>query len=315
MKENNLPSFVIPGFGKSGTTTIHYLLRDHSQVCLPKMKEAHFFDVEENYRQGKDYYRAFFSHAQPSQILGDITPAYITRRKFLARMQSTLGEGVKIIIVLRHPVIRAFSHYIHGVRLFSDSGRFHQNGKIINDWYKHCSSYKDRLADLYSFFPKENILHLIFERDIMRDSRIAIKKICEYIGLDADIGEGTGVVANTGYLPRVSIIESDMDVCMGASTTSLKKGDIIAEHIRVPEGYSIQRLTNEQLLVAKKGFVCELTKNDLFLLQEEFSKDIDFVRTSLNDPIDEWEVENVELPKYSVVESKLPIGMSRLLPT
>jgi hypothetical protein len=47
-----LPNFICPGAQKAGTTTLHNILKQHPDIFLPNLKEAHFFDIEDRYKKG-----------------------------------------------------------------------------------------------------------------------------------------------------------------------------------------------------------------------------------------------------------------------
>jgi sulfotransferase family protein len=120
-----LPSVLIIGAQRAGTTSLFELLRDHPDFCAPRSaygsiqwpKELHFFD--ENFDRGLDWYRAFFPlgstrarrRARGSDLVGgEATPTYLFHPAVPARVAATL-PAVRLVAVLRDPVQRAFSQY------------------------------------------------------------------------------------------------------------------------------------------------------------------------------------------------------------
>jgi Sulfotransferase domain len=112
-----LPDFIIAGAAKAGTTSLWWYLVEHPQVDRPLTKEVGFFDV--NFHHGLHWYRMHFSldestslHAnqQTGRQTGESTPYYIFHPLAPERIAATL-PNVKIIMLLRDPVDRAFSHY------------------------------------------------------------------------------------------------------------------------------------------------------------------------------------------------------------
>ncbi|RMH35958.1 MAG: hypothetical protein D6694_14235 [Gammaproteobacteria bacterium] len=314
MKRHGLPNFICVGFGKSGTTSLHYALRDHPDVCLPKMKEAHFFDVDETYAKGLVFYRRnFFSHCSNKKVIGDITPAYVTKPEALKRIRKDLGRGVKIVVILRHPVIRAFSHYIHAVRLFEDIHPFCDTSGNIRDLYRECSGYSKLLSLLFDLFPKENVLPLIFERDIeAHGTNVAYKKVCEFLGIKYD---GTGkpdALANTGYLPRVTLLDSPKKTTVQGKEVRFDAGQLVAEHVRKPEGYSVQIIEgiSGDALLSYANFGESITRTldrqTIRRLEDSiFKDDIKAAKKLLSDSIPEWNLDNLNIPYYEMVESRL----------
>jgi hypothetical protein len=105
--------FVICGTQKGGTTALDAYLRDHPEVCMANRKETHYFDNEEYFRyQNPDYskYHAFFSPTKRHRIIGETTPIYMYWRESPKRIFEYNPE-IKIIIILRNPIDRAYSHW------------------------------------------------------------------------------------------------------------------------------------------------------------------------------------------------------------
>lgn len=105
--------FFIAGVQKAGTTALSTFLREHPQVQMSAKKETHFFDKN---RAGDwsnpDYaaFHRFFDWSVPDVVRGEATPIYTYWPQCLERIQQ-YNPDEKIIILLRHPVFRAFSHW------------------------------------------------------------------------------------------------------------------------------------------------------------------------------------------------------------
>jgi hypothetical protein len=111
-----LPSALIIGVQRGGTTSLfNYLIR-HPKVLSPLGKEIHYFDFQ--YARGTRYYRGRFPYARRlrgGSLTLDATPYYMMHPLAPERAAQLL-PGVKLIAVLRNPIERAFSHYQHEVR-------------------------------------------------------------------------------------------------------------------------------------------------------------------------------------------------------
>jgi len=115
----SLPTFVIAGAQKSGTSTLHRMLRDHPQIFMSRPKEIHFFD--RHWDRGLDWYEAHFSGRRRRHVhAGESTPTYMYRATSRQRMVETLPDA-RLVVILRDPVARAYSHYWHSRRLGTDS--------------------------------------------------------------------------------------------------------------------------------------------------------------------------------------------------
>ena len=107
-----LPTFVGIGVPRAGTTWLHTLLDGHPQVYLPtRRKEVRFFD--RHFEHGLDWYEGFFctpGEAARYQAIGEISPQYLYERGCADRIFEVLPSA-KLLVMLRHPVDRAYSQY------------------------------------------------------------------------------------------------------------------------------------------------------------------------------------------------------------
>lgn len=103
--------FFIVGAQKAGTTALHKYLSRHSQLSLSVKKELHFFDDET-----RDWERPSYQSLETGmgcssgKTCGEATPIYMYWPNSIERLH-TYDPGAKIIILLRHPVFRAHSHW------------------------------------------------------------------------------------------------------------------------------------------------------------------------------------------------------------
>jgi hypothetical protein len=121
-----LPTFLIIGAGKSGTTYLYDRLTEHPLIYRSFVKEPHFF--RHNYSKGVRWYRAhFFSPAWNSTqgaITGEASGAMFYPHA-PRRVRDVVAEA-KLLAILRNPVDRAYSHYLHEVRLGFESLSFEE---------------------------------------------------------------------------------------------------------------------------------------------------------------------------------------------
>ncbi|MGL5080121.1 MAG: tetratricopeptide repeat protein [Microcoleaceae cyanobacterium] len=104
------PNFIIIGAQKSGTTSLYEYLCQHPQVLPPLQKEIDFFVWQTNH--GLDWYLAHFPPILPSQplITGEASPSYMLDLKVAQQLKNFFPE-IKLIVLLRNPIDRAFSQY------------------------------------------------------------------------------------------------------------------------------------------------------------------------------------------------------------
>ena len=107
-------NFLIAGVQKGGTTALDYYLRQHPEVCMAIKKEVHFFDNEKLFSNDKqpDYsiYHRNFNCNKNQRLLGESTPIYSYWKPASKRIFE-YNKKMKIIVLLRNPIERAFSHW------------------------------------------------------------------------------------------------------------------------------------------------------------------------------------------------------------
>jgi hypothetical protein len=111
-----LPNFFILGAAKAGTTSLYSYLKKHPKIFMAAEKEPHFFDSDHRFELGLEYYiRNYFKDAAGHPARGEATPSYLScHAKVIPRILDVLdGHSLKFIVILRDPVKRAWSHYLH----------------------------------------------------------------------------------------------------------------------------------------------------------------------------------------------------------
>ena len=114
--EGALPNLIIIGGLKCGTTSLHHYLSLHPEIAMSRPKELNFFVAELNWPLGRDWYAAHFDPKAP--VRGESSPHYTNSPAFAGvadRMRDILGEAVRLIYVVRDPIDRMLSHYLHNV--------------------------------------------------------------------------------------------------------------------------------------------------------------------------------------------------------
>jgi hypothetical protein len=192
-----LPNFLCVGAQKSGTTTLYEILKGHPDVFLPrKIKETKFFVLEEKYVKGKAWYeREFFSEWNGEPAAGEIDPAMMFEEKSAQRIFDTLGRNTKLIFIFRNPASRAYSHYLMSRRkgfeelpfdeaIEKESDRLkNEPGKKFNFSYLSRGFYAAQVSRFLPFFPKENMLFLVFEDDFIKNRKATFGHIQQFLGV------------------------------------------------------------------------------------------------------------------------------------
>ena len=122
--------FLIIGAQKAGTTTLYRLLSEHPQVFVPPSKELPFFTRNDaNEETFKVFRREHFSVQPDGSRVGKVTPQYLCDPAVSARLKA-LTPQTRLVVILRDPVERAYSHYRMSLRRGLESRSF---AKVIDD--------------------------------------------------------------------------------------------------------------------------------------------------------------------------------------
>jgi len=205
-----LPDFIIIGAGQSGTTSLYDYLSQHPNILPASRKEINFFDYY--FDKGPLWYRSFFPFSwevnrlkrkfNENFITGEATPHYLFNPFAPSRIFKTIPK-VKLILILRNPVDRAYSHYKKDIRLGRQTLSFdelikHQENitKVTNDkntlrsdFYNDYNSlyfarglYVNQLKDWLRIFSKNQFLVLRTE-DLNNDISNTCNNVFEFLDL------------------------------------------------------------------------------------------------------------------------------------
>jgi hypothetical protein len=207
-----LPDFVLIGAMRSGSTALARYLGAHPQVFMAAEKELHFF--LDNYGRGEDWYRSQFAAARPDELAGEATPRYLATPLAMERLRALLPDA-RLLVIVRHPVDRAWSHYWMrrdlGIepRTFpeaieSDRARLAANGPDTRgaDYLQH-GLYDHHLAGVERLFPRQQVHVTIFER-LVAAPLPAYADVCRFLGVDGGVAPALVGRPVNAYSPKRS---------------------------------------------------------------------------------------------------------------
>lgn len=189
--KKKLPDFLIVGAQKSGTTTLYDILNNHPEVNMSKTKEINFFTSEKKFSKGLSYYSTFFDKSIGNQkIMGEATPGYMNYYGVAEKIYDSLGD-IKIIMILRDPIKRAYSQYWDNRRHLKENMSENKIvSKYLSSTYNSSSRgyfsrgvYIKYIEDYLRFFSRENIHIIIFE-NFIKNPRDVILELYDFLGID-----------------------------------------------------------------------------------------------------------------------------------
>jgi len=185
----------IVGAPKAGTTSLHHYLSQHTNVSMSSVKEPNFFsskEVESLFYNSKcvddsnDYHKLFSK--EKKQIRGEASVSYLFYENVPKRIHNYNSEA-KIIIMLREPIERAFSHYLMDCRLGFCSEKLEdiianpQSFPQYFQQYLELGNYYSQLKRYQDIFGKEKLL-IIFYDDFKTDTKKVMKSVFSFLQIE-----------------------------------------------------------------------------------------------------------------------------------
>ncbi|MFZ5718537.1 MAG: sulfotransferase domain-containing protein [Pseudomonadota bacterium] len=198
MAEPPRVTFLIAGVQKGGTTALFDYLGDYSDIALPQTKELHFFDDETVDWRTPDYEAYHARLPDPAgRPCGEATPIYVYWPGCLERIRA-YNPAMKLILVLRDPVERAWSHwrmeYARGVETHPFAWCIREGRQRLFDaepWghhrefsYVERGFYGEQVEQLLGHFAREQILFLTSD-ELRADPASALDQVRSFLGLPA----------------------------------------------------------------------------------------------------------------------------------
>ncbi len=220
-----LPNFLIIGAAKAGTTSLYEYLKQHPQIWMSPVKETNFFALEDetlNFRGpgDRDYINKFsitkiedylnlFQEVSNQVAIGEVSPLYLYSPKAPRRIQHYIPE-TKLIAILRNPVERAYSSFLHLIRdgrepienfaLALQEEEFRMRSDWEHIWhYKQLGFYYVQLERYFTTFSKQQIRVYLFE-DLINNPGLMLKDIFKFLGVNEEFMPDISVKHNVSSI-------------------------------------------------------------------------------------------------------------------
>ncbi len=190
-----LPTFLVIGAMKAGTTTLCRDLEASPDVFFPTVKEPHTLCLDEVLTPGgRRRYAALFRTARPDQLRGEGSTGYTKRPGIdgvAERAKAVLGDDLRLVYIVRHPVDRIVSHHRHLVRGGDATPDINEAVRSMPELID-VSRYAMQLEPWIDTFGRAQ-LHVVRFEDYVADRRREVERVCAFLGAtpppsDADLG-------------------------------------------------------------------------------------------------------------------------------
>jgi hypothetical protein len=180
----NQPNCIIIGAMKCATSTLHDQLNMHDSFFMTDPKEPYFFSDDAVYAKGVQWYESLFAEAKAGQLKGESSTHYTKLPTYpdTVKRMAAYCPSVKCIYIMRHPVDRLVSHYIHewtqGVISCNIDNAVYRHPELIA-----YSRYNMQIEPYLDFFGHAAVLPLFSER-LRNNPQHELQEVFGFLGVD-----------------------------------------------------------------------------------------------------------------------------------
>ena len=291
-----LPNFLIIGAAKAGTTALYHYLKQHPQVYMSPKKETNFFAFEgqeisfsgpgdekisESSVTTLEAYAEQFEAASDEVAIGEASPWYLYSSQATDNIRRHIPHA-KLITVLRNPIDRAFSSYLHVVRdgresLTFEEGLLAEEERIERGWeyiwhYQHTGFYAAQVERFLKVFPREQLRYYLYD-DFVEDPALFVKDVCEFLEVDTDFVVDTSFRPNATGIPKNWLL-GRLLIKPNALRSAARY--VMPKQLR----YNVSQRINQRLLVkpslkheTRERLLCRY-RDDILALQDLIERDL-----------------------------------------
>ena len=277
----NWPNFFIIGVRKGATTSLHEYLKQIDGIFMPEKDEPSFF-FEEKYRPSgfkmaktisEEEYLNYYKDVTPEKFLGDGSASYYSDPKNPELIKKIIPNA-KIIFIIRNPIERTFSDFLHTFMHIAVKRTFHEVLEEIKDSKEEYplfikdSFYFETIKRYQKTFGEENVKVLIFE-EFVKNEKNTVNEVLEFLGIKADLEKINFEKHNITHVPKGEISK----FILGSPRIRNIAGKFIPESKK-------HKVTNSLLLKwgAEKP---KMREDDRMTLYNIFKEDVKKVETLL----------------------------------
>ena len=208
-----MPNFMIIGAGRTGTTSLYHYLKQHPEIYMSPIKEPRFFIFEGVEKQKIDDkwrdmtittledYQALFAGVTTEKAYGEASVEYLHKEKALVNIKKYIPDA-KLIVGLRNPIERVYSHYIFCCREgIEKSSSFNKALQTRKKYYTDGAYYHKHLSRFFANFPEENI-HVYLYEDLVSNPQELMKEIFIFLKVNPDIKVSLEKKHNVGQIKK-----------------------------------------------------------------------------------------------------------------
>jgi len=188
------PDFFIVGAPRSGTTSLHEYLNEIPEIFMCPKESGYFSKFSIGRLESEEEYKNSFVDATPNQLIGESTAIYLRDPETPDKIHQA-NHNAKIIIMLRDPIERAYSHYLmyirngYETRSFSKKLELYDKNKSVGRFHDYIimpSYYFDSVSKYINVFGREQVKICIYEEFADKTQKI-VSEILDFLCIDSSL--------------------------------------------------------------------------------------------------------------------------------
>ena len=291
-----LPTFLVIGAARSGTTALYLYLRQHPNVFMSRDKETNFFAFEGealDFRgPGAEFvnnsivtlnaYLRLFADAPENAAIGEASPLYLYSPRAAERIHACLPD-VRLIAILRNPIEQAYSHYLYArkeaIEPLADfmAALDAQDDRRKARWqplfqYVDFARYHVQLRRYLEHFRREQLQLFLYE-DFASDPLRVTRDIFRFIGVDDAFVPDVSARANAGGIPKSEWWQS---VVMRPNAASKLIGSLLPRDARRTMRDALSRVNTrrDRMPAAARARLRRELRGEILGVQELLGRDL-----------------------------------------
>ena len=294
-----LPNFLIVGAAKCGTSSLYKYLEQHPEIFMSKVKEPRFLSsqvtpfplngprdhkVEAWYVKKYEDYVKLFEGAEDFPAVGEASADTLYfHRGTIPVIKQYLGYP-KIIIMLRHPVRRAFSSYQHVLRdlreeLSFEDGLLEEPKRIANNWelIYHYTAGSHYYNSVKAFLDNFATVKVVLNDDLEKKPRKILREIFRFLGVDPDFDVNTEIKWNMSGKPKSQWLHQflfEKNVARKLAQPIVRRLFSAGTRSRIAHKIQEKNLRRLTIKPATKAHLHRVFEEDIAKLEHLFQRDL-----------------------------------------
>ena len=291
-----MPTFLVIGASRSGTTALHNYLRQHPDVFMPPEKEPNFFLADgqvldfkgpaaewvNNSMRSLEDYQALFEAGARSLARGEASPLYLYFENAPLRIKHHVPDA-RMIAVLRDPAEQAYSHFMYAKRNMLEplddftEALAKEEDRIAEGWqpmfrYSSFPRYGEQLARYYAQFDRSQIQLFLYEEFDARPLPV-LAEMFAFIGVDESFVPDVSYRPNASGRPKNKLLQ---DAVMKPHLATRIAGAMLPRGLRqrVKDIISGSNVEREVLPAGAKAVLRARQREDTLRLQDLIGRDL-----------------------------------------